>query len=173
MGPDRVIVVQRNLFNVAEFYYSFLNFQYFFVCLRRYIELLFILACFPEWVFLIMCAGRNLPRFTESNTTVQQWVRTHFGGRSTTPQPNSAANSGSTLSSTTAGTTLAINGASAHAHVANAEREGRYTKANSPICDYRSRNKVATLPSQVCCLLFNIQCTSGLFFLLWNIFFYF
>ncbi len=91
--------------------------------------------------------GRNLPRFTESNVTVQQWVRTHFGGRSSTPQGSSNASgtaTSSTLSKTAAAaTTIEMNGAPAHGHIANAEKEGRYTKANSPICDNRSRNKTA------------------------------
>uniref|UniRef100_A0A5K3FZM4 Uncharacterized protein n=1 Tax=Mesocestoides corti TaxID=53468 RepID=A0A5K3FZM4_MESCO len=87
--------------------------------------------------------GRNLPRFTESNLTVQQWVRTHFG-RSSTPQTTSTTPVASTGS---VGTTIEMNGAPARGHIANAEREGRYTKANSPICDNRSRNRLSTLPS--------------------------
>ncbi|VDD78012.1 unnamed protein product [Mesocestoides corti] len=86
---------------------------------------------------------RNLPRFTESNLTVQQWVRTHFG-RSSTPQTTSTTPVASTGS---VGTTIEMNGAPARGHIANAEREGRYTKANSPICDNRSRNRLSTLPS--------------------------
>ncbi|KAL5108689.1 Serine/threonine-protein kinase N2 [Taenia crassiceps] len=98
--------------------------------------------------------GRNLPRIADSNTSVQQWVRTHFGGRSTTPQPTATTVSGFTMptlaASTTATstTTIEMNGVPVHAHVASAEREGRYTKANSPVCDNRSRNKIPT-PSSV------------------------
>uniref|UniRef100_A0A0R3WTE2 Pecanex-like protein n=1 Tax=Hydatigena taeniaeformis TaxID=6205 RepID=A0A0R3WTE2_HYDTA len=103
-------------------------------------------------VTLISYCGlaRNLPRITESNTSMQHWVRTHFGGRSTTPQPTATAVSGFTMPTTTASstTTIEMNGVPVHAHVASAEREGRYTKANSPVCDNRSRNKIPT-PSSV------------------------
>nr|CDS21603.1 serine:threonine protein kinase N2 [Echinococcus granulosus] len=96
---------------------------------------------------------RNLPRITESNTSVQQWVRARFGCRSTTPQPTATTVSGFTVptavATTTAAspTTIEMNGGPVRAHVANAEREGRYTKATSPVCDSRSRNKTSTFSS--------------------------
>ncbi|KAM3185750.1 hypothetical protein ACTXT7_005721 [Hymenolepis weldensis] len=90
--------------------------------------------------------GRNIPRFNESNTTIQQWVRTHLGGRSTTPQPMATATASTVLTTSSSITTIEMNGAPVHGFIAMNEKEGRYTKANSPICDNRSRNKTSTLP---------------------------
>ncbi|VDO06439.1 unnamed protein product [Rodentolepis nana] len=93
--------------------------------------------------------GRNLPRFNESNITLQQWVRTHFGGRSTTPQPTAtpSVNTGHTASSSPV--TIEMNGAPVHGFIAMNEKEGRYIKANSPICDNRARNKTSSLLSGI------------------------
>ncbi|VDL60252.1 unnamed protein product [Hymenolepis diminuta] len=93
--------------------------------------------------------GRNIPRFNESNTTIQQWVRTHLGGRSTTPQPMATATASTVLTTSPSITTIEMNGAPVHGFIAMNEKEGRYTKANSPICDNRSRNKTSTLPSGI------------------------